>query len=163
MDVYSLCGSYFSGGVCAKDPNPARIITLLDRALITEDSPFPVCFVSILMLLWTWSKNRVKGKKYQMPKTMHQNNMVARGPKRLAGRYHQLKTPIPEVDEELGHGRVRVVSVQDADEGTPVQELRQVEAATEDNVGRHTEKDRKREEPVNCLRTSGALERSWTS
>jgi len=27
-----------------------------------------------------------------MPKTMHQNNMVARGPKRLAGRYHQLKT-----------------------------------------------------------------------
>jgi len=41
---------------------------------------------------WTWSKKRVKGKKYQMPKTMHQNNMVARGPKRLAGRYHQLKT-----------------------------------------------------------------------
>ena len=67
------------------------------------------------------------------------------------------------MDEELGHGRVRVVSVQDADEGTPAQELRQVEAATEDNVGRHTEKDRKREEPVNCLRTSGALERSWTS
>jgi len=56
--------------------------------------------------------------------------------------------PIPEVDEELEHGRVRVVSVQDADEGTPVQELRQVEAATEDNVGRDTEKDRKREEPV---------------
>jgi len=52
------------------------------------------------------------------------------------------------VDEELGHGRVRVVSVQDADEGTPAQELRQVEAATEDNVGRDTEKDRKREEPV---------------
>ena len=52
------------------------------------------------------------------------------------------------MDEELGHGRVRVVSVQDADEGTPAQELRQVEAATEDNVGRGTEKDRKREEPV---------------
>jgi len=41
---------------------------------------------------WTWSKKRVRGRKYQMPKTMHQNNMVARGPKRLAGRYHQLKT-----------------------------------------------------------------------
>jgi len=40
---------------------------------------------------WTWSRNRDKGKKYQMPKTMHQN-MVARGPKRLAGRFHQLKT-----------------------------------------------------------------------
>ena len=41
---------------------------------------------------WTWSKKRVRGRKYQMPKTMHQNNMVARGPKRLAGRYYQLKT-----------------------------------------------------------------------
>jgi len=41
---------------------------------------------------WTWSKKRVRVRKYQMPKTMHQNNMVARGPKRLAGRYHQLKT-----------------------------------------------------------------------
>jgi len=40
----------------------------------------------------TWSRNRVKGKKYQMPRTMRQNNMVARGPKRLAGRFHQLKT-----------------------------------------------------------------------
>jgi len=41
---------------------------------------------------WAWSKNRVKRKKYQMPKTMHQNNTVARGPKRLAGRFHRLKT-----------------------------------------------------------------------
>jgi len=55
---------------------------------------------------------------------------------------------IPEVDEELRHGGVRVVPVQDADKGTPVQELRQVEDATEDNVGGGTEKDRKREEPV---------------
>jgi len=47
---------------------------------------------------WTWSKKRVRGRKYQMPKTIHQNNMVARGPKRLAGRYHQLKT---------GHCRTR--------------------------------------------------------
>jgi len=38
--------------------------------------------------------------------------------------------------------------VQDTDKGTPVQELRQVEAATEDNVGGDTEKDRKRKEPV---------------
>jgi len=37
-------------------------------------------------------KEGVRGRKYQMPKTMHQNNMVARAPKRLAGRYHQLKT-----------------------------------------------------------------------
>ena len=56
--------------------------------------------------------------------------------------------PIPEVDEEFGHGRVRVVPVQDADEEAPVQELRQMEAATEDDVDRDTEKDRKREEPV---------------
>jgi len=52
------------------------------------------------------------------------------------------------MDEEFGHGRVRVVSVQDADEGAPVQELRQMEAATEDNVGRDTEKGRKGEKPV---------------
>jgi len=60
---------------------------------------------------------------------------------------------IPEVDEELEHGGVWVVPVQDTDKGTPVQELRQVEAATEDNVGRDTEKDRKREEPVHNQRT----------
>jgi len=41
---------------------------------------------------WTWAKKRVRGKKYQMRETMHQNDMVARAPKRLAGRYHQLKT-----------------------------------------------------------------------
>jgi len=41
---------------------------------------------------WKWSKNRVNAKKYRMPKTMHQNKMVARGPKSLAGRFHQLKT-----------------------------------------------------------------------
>jgi len=55
---------------------------------------------------------------------------------------------IPEVDEELEHGGVRVVPVQDADKGTPVQELRQVEAATENNAGGDSEKDRKRKEPV---------------
>ena len=52
------------------------------------------------------------------------------------------------MDEEFGHGRVRVVSVQEANEGAPVQELRQMEAATEDNVGSDTEKDRKGEKPV---------------
>jgi len=36
---------------CAKDPNPLQIPTLLDRALITEDNPFPVCLIPILMLL----------------------------------------------------------------------------------------------------------------
>ena len=41
-----------------------------------------------------------------------------------------------------------MVPVQDTDKGTPVQELQQVEAATEDNVGGDTEKDRKRKEPV---------------
>jgi len=35
----------------AKDKNPPRIFTLLDSALITEDNPFPVCFISVLMLL----------------------------------------------------------------------------------------------------------------
>jgi len=41
---------------------------------------------------WRWSRSRVKAKKYRMPNTMHQNKMVARGSKRLAGRFHQLKT-----------------------------------------------------------------------
>jgi hypothetical protein len=34
----------------AKDPNPSGIFTLFDRALITEDNPFLVCFISILIL-----------------------------------------------------------------------------------------------------------------
>jgi len=55
---------------------------------------------------------------------------------------------IPKVDEELEYGGVRVVPVQDTDNGALVQELRQVEATTGDNVGRNMEKDRKREEPV---------------
>ena len=41
---------------------------------------------------WTWAKNRVNRKKYRMPESRRQSNWVARGPKRLAGRYHQLKT-----------------------------------------------------------------------
>jgi ribonuclease HI len=41
---------------------------------------------------WAWSKKRVKGKKYQMPKAIHQNSLVTRAPKRLAERYHQLRT-----------------------------------------------------------------------
>jgi len=36
---------------CAKDPNPTWILTLLNRALITEENPFPVCSIPILMLL----------------------------------------------------------------------------------------------------------------
>ena len=58
---------------------PPRSLANLKREISEEEA-------------WTWSRNRVKGKKYQMRKTMHQNNMVARGPKRLAGRFHQLKT-----------------------------------------------------------------------
>jgi len=41
---------------------------------------------------WMWSNKRIRERKYQMPKTMHQNKLVVQGPKRLAGRYHQLKT-----------------------------------------------------------------------
>ena len=50
--------------------------------------------------------------------------------------------PIPEVDKELGHGRVWLVPVQDADERAPVQELWQMEEAAEDSVGRGTDGDR---------------------
>jgi len=41
---------------------------------------------------WMWSKKRVRGRKYLMPKTIHQNKLVAQSSKRLAGRYHQLRT-----------------------------------------------------------------------
>jgi len=54
---------------------------------------------------------------------------------------------IPGVDEELGHGGVRVVPVQDADPGTPAQALQEVEDAAEDDVGRSskaTERDKDR-------------------
>jgi len=60
--------------------------------------------------------------------------------------------PIPEVNKKHGHSRVRVVSVQIADKGTPVQELRQMEAVTEDTVGSDTKEDRKREEPIHDQR-----------
>jgi len=59
---------------------------------------------------------------------------------------------IPKVDEGLGHSRMRVVSVQDADKGTPVQELLQMEAATEDVMGRDKENVRKTEESVHNSR-----------
>jgi len=47
---------------------------------------------------------------------------------------------------------MRVVSVQDADKGTPVQELRQMEAATEDIMGREKENVGKTEESVHNSR-----------
>jgi len=56
--------------------------------------------------------------------------------------------PIPEVGEECGKSRVRVVSTQDTDERTFVQVLQGMEAAAEDPVGGGTKGDRKREEPV---------------
>ena len=55
---------------------------------------------------------------------------------------------IPEVDEKLGHSGVRMVSVQDANERTPVQALRQMEEAAKGPVGRGTEGDREREESL---------------
>jgi len=39
-----------------------------------------------------WSNERVNRKKYEMPATQRPNGLVARGPKRLAGRFHQLRT-----------------------------------------------------------------------
>jgi len=41
---------------------------------------------------WNWSKERVNRRKYGMPKTQRPNGMVDRGPKWLAGRFHQLRT-----------------------------------------------------------------------
>jgi len=66
---------------------------------------------------WTWSKNRVRGRKYGMPRTMRQNNTVgtrieedgrAVPPTRNGALPHEA---VPGVGKELGHGRVRVVSI----------------------------------------------------
>jgi len=38
-----------------------------------------------------WSEKRIKKKKYKLPEKMRQNAAVARSPKRLAERFHQLK------------------------------------------------------------------------
>jgi len=40
----------------------------------------------------SWSEKRIKKKKYKLPEKMRQNTAVARGPKRLAERFHQLRT-----------------------------------------------------------------------
>ena len=50
------------------------------------------------------------------------------------------------MDEERGYGGVRVVSIQDTDKRTPVQELQGMEGAAEDLVGRGTKGDGEREE-----------------
>jgi len=39
-----------------------------------------------------WSEKRIKRKKYKMPEKMRQQAVVAEGPKRLAERFHQLRT-----------------------------------------------------------------------
>jgi len=49
------------------------------------------------------------------------------------------------MDEERGQRRVWMVPIQDSDEGTSVQTLQGVEAATEDSVGGSTKGDRKGE------------------
>ena len=78
---------------------------------------------------WTWSKKRVRGRKYQMPKTMHQNNDCSAKPEEASRKVPPTQgralphRAIPEVDEELRNGGVRMVPVQDADKGTPLQEL----------------------------------------
>jgi len=41
---------------------------------------------------WSWSGKRAKKKKYKLSGKMRQNETVARGPKRLAERFHQLRT-----------------------------------------------------------------------
>jgi len=53
---------------------------------------------------------------------------------------------VPEMDEERGHGRVRMVRVQSADTRALVQALCGLEDAAEDSVGRSTKGDKKREE-----------------
>jgi len=40
---------------------------------------------------WDWSRERIN-KKYGMPKTQRPNGLVDRGPKRVAERFHQLRT-----------------------------------------------------------------------
>jgi len=39
-----------------------------------------------------WSEKRIKKRKYKLSEKMRQNAAVARGPKRLAERFHQLRT-----------------------------------------------------------------------
>jgi len=39
-----------------------------------------------------WAEERIKGKKYRMSETQQRNRAVAKSPKRLTGRFHQLRT-----------------------------------------------------------------------
>jgi len=98
-----------------------------------------------------WSEGRIR-KKYGMPGKMCWNTAVYQGSKRLAGRFHQLRT---------GHCRTgqylkRTKNADTAERGwcqyktqmwrAPAQELHKMEAAAEDPVGGSTERDWKREE-----------------
>jgi len=100
-----------------------------------------------------WSKERIN-KKYGMPKMQRPNGLVDRGSKRLAERFHHLRTghcrtgQYMKWTKKLGHGGVQAVSVQGADKRTPLQELCQMEATAEEPVSGDAKEDRKREESI---------------
>jgi len=57
-----------------------------------------------------------------------------------------LHRTILEIDEEFGHGGMRMVLIQDTDKRTPVQEMREMKAAAEDSMGGGAERIGEREE-----------------
>ena len=40
----------------------------------------------------SWAEERIRGKKYRLSRSQWLNRMVERAPKRLSGRFHQLRT-----------------------------------------------------------------------
>jgi len=100
-----------------------------------------------------------------MPKTERVNGAVAWGSKRLAGRFHQLRThrAIPEMDEEHGHGGVWMVPVQASGPGAPPQECNDG-SCSRNSLGGGVKEHGKREEPFQTYsQINDAPNRSWTS
>ena len=80
----------------------------------------------------------------QKAETQRPDGAVARGSKRLAERFHQLRTEHCRTGQ---HGGMRVMSVQDTDTGAPIQERQTMEDTAENSVGGGAERYRKREQP----------------
>jgi len=100
----------------------------------------------------SWSERRIKEKKYKMPGKMHQSTAVARGPKRLAERFHQLRTGHCRTGQYLEWAKnantaaYGWVSIQEPDTELPVQRMQTMAIAAENVVGRGPKSYRKREE-----------------
>ena len=99
-----------------------------------------------------------------MPKTQWQDGPGVEGSRTLAGRFRQVTTLqywlVLYMDEELGHGRVLVSSVQDTDMRTLIQKSHEIEIAAERPTSGSIDADGKGEKSLREPRSVSGPDRS---